>query len=109
MIILIMSQNVPDTAQTISKTKTSESTGGLKENSQSAFDKTSTGFISEVKSLKGFKIAALGPLNITSLTKHIDELKVVMLDQPFDILAINETRLDSSVTSAEIALVGLRY
>jgi hypothetical protein len=112
MIILIMSQNVPDTAQTISKTKTSDSTGGtggLKENSQSAFDKTSTGFISEVKSLKGFKIAALGPLNITSLTKHIDELKVVMLNQPFDILAINETRLDSSITNAEIALVDLRY
>jgi hypothetical protein len=54
------------------------------------------------KSLKGFKIAAL---NITSLTKHIDELKVVMLNQPFDILAINEARLDSSITNAEIALV----
>ena len=64
MIILIMSQNVPDTAQTISKTKTSDSTGGLKENSQSAFDKTSTCFISEVKSLEGFKIAALARLTL---------------------------------------------
>jgi hypothetical protein len=56
--------------------------------------------------LKGFKIAVL---NITSLTKHIDKLKVVMLNQPFDIFAINETRLDSSFTNAEIALGGLQY
>ena len=50
-----MSQNVPDTAQRISRAKTSDGTGGLKVNGQSAFDKTSTGFISVVKSLKGFK------------------------------------------------------
>lgn len=34
--------------------------------------------------MRGFKI---GSLNINSLVKHIDELRVVMINQPLDILA----------------------
>jgi hypothetical protein len=41
----------------------------------------------EIKSKKGFKIEAL---NITALLKHIEELTVVMTNNPFEVLAINE-------------------
>ena len=40
---------------------------------------------------RGFKIALL---NVKSLTKHIDELKVFMANKPLDVLAINESKLD---------------
>jgi hypothetical protein len=39
--------------------------------------------------IRGFK---MGSLNIASLTKHLDELKVLMANEPLDILAINESR-----------------
>ena len=45
-----------------------------------------------IHNLRGFKI---GSLNITSLYRHIDELTVLMAKQTFDILALNETRLDN--------------
>ena len=38
-----------------------------------------------------FKIALL---NVNSLTKHLDELKVFMANKPLDVLAINESKLD---------------
>ena len=40
---------------------------------------------------RGFKIALL---NVNSLTKHIDKLKVFMANKPLDVLAINESKLD---------------
>ena len=40
---------------------------------------------------RGFEMASL---NITSLLKHIDELRVFLHDQNIDVLAINETRLN---------------
>ena len=40
-------------------------------------------------STRGFKLASL---NITSLPKHIDELRVLLADSPVDVLSINETR-----------------
>ena len=43
--------------------------------------------------IRGFKIALL---NVNSLTKHIDELKVFMENKPLDVLAINESKLDDS-------------
>jgi hypothetical protein len=42
--------------------------------------------------LRGFRIAHL---NIGSLIKHFDELLIYMHDKPFDILTLNETRLDN--------------
>ena len=46
-----------------------------------------------IHNLGGFKI---GSLNITSLYKHIDELTVLMAKETFDILAVNEIRLDNT-------------
>ena len=53
---------------------------------------------------KGFKI--IGQLNITSLVKHIEELRIFIYEQPFDILCINETRLDNSISSTEVEISG---
>ena len=36
----------------------------------------------------------MGSLNINSLFKHIDETRILKKDNNFDILAINETKLD---------------
>ena len=47
-----------------------------------------------ISQTRGFK---MGSLNIASLVKHFDELQVFMEEEPFDVLAINETRLDSSI------------
>jgi len=44
---------------------------------------------------KGFKIVAI---NIGSLYKHIDQLRIYMSNKPVDILAINETRLDHTIS-----------
>ena len=44
--------------------------------------------------LKGFKV---GHLNIASLPKHIEELKIFLNEISFDILCINETRLNNSI------------
>ena len=41
-------------------------------------------------------------LNITSLPKRIDELRVLLDKSPIDVLAINETRLDSSISDGEM-------
>ena len=43
------------------------------------------------KLTKGFKY---GQLNINGLLAHIDQLRVLMTDYQFDVLAINETKLD---------------
>jgi hypothetical protein len=48
--------------------------------------------------LKGFKIAAL---NLASLIKHIDELRINMSSNFLDILVINETRLDDTIDQSE--------
>ena len=54
-----------------------------------------------VPNQRGLKIANL---SINSLLKHIDELRINMADQIIDILGINETKLDSSVTQHLISL-----
>ena len=74
-------------------------------NSQSTCDKSPSNYdpLSNIKALKGFKIAAL---NIASLISHIDELKMVMSSQTLDILAINETRLDSTIADKDISIIG---
>ena len=52
---------------------------------------------------RGFKMASL---NITSLLKHIDELRVFLNDQNIDVLAINETRLNESILDQEVKVQG---
>ena len=44
--------------------------------------------------LKGFKIAFF---NIVSLPKYLDELRLRMLSQTLNILALNETSLDNTL------------
>ena len=48
----------------------------------------------------------MGSLNIASLVKHFDELQVFMEEEPFDVLAINETGLDSSILDCSVSLPG---
>lgn len=48
----------------------------------------------------------MGSLNINSLSKHIDELKIYMEDGIFDVLAINETKLDQYDADSLINLPG---
>lgn len=52
---------------------------------------------------RGFKLAAL---NINKLTTHIDELRILLDDNPIDILAINETKLNDNVSDNEVYLSG---
>lgn len=59
-----------------------------------------------VPNVRGLKIASL---NINSLLKHIDELRVCMSKQQVDILAINETKLDSDVPLDLISLEGYTW
>ena len=54
-----------------------------------------------LKTLKGFRV---GHLNITSLVKHVDE--VYMRDEPFDILSINESRLDATIARDTVRIQG---
>jgi len=48
----------------------------------------------------------MGSLNINSLVEHIDELRVVMINQPLDILAINESKLDDNDSDNMLSLRG---
>ena len=41
--------------------------------------------INSLNNLKGMKLASL---NINSITKHIDELRILMKDKPLDLIAI---------------------
>ena len=45
-------------------------------------------------------------LNITSLSKHIDELRVLLQNNSLDLLAINETRLNQIIADNEISISG---
>ena len=53
--------------------------------------------------LKGFKIAFV---NIVSLTKYLDELRLRMQSQTLDILALSETRLDNTFTDSAVSIEG---
>ena len=60
-------------------------------------------FHETVSKMRGFK---MGSLNINSIVKYIDELRVVMLNQPLDILAINESKLDDNDSDNMLSLDG---
>ena len=51
--------------------------------------------------LRGFKIAFL---NIASLRKHIDEIRLNMQNQYLDVLVLNETRLDETICDSEMSI-----
>ena len=52
---------------------------------------------------RGFKIASI---NVNSLTKHIDDLRIFLADNPVDVLAINESKLDDSIKNCELYIPG---
>ena len=45
-------------------------------------------------------------LNIVSLPKHVDELRISNLFMYFDLFALNETRLDSSISDGLVNISG---
>ncbi len=53
---------------------------------------------------KGFRIASLTDVN--SLLKHIDEIRVILEKNPLDVLAINESKIDDSISDNEIKIPG---
>ena len=53
--------------------------------------------------MRGFK---MGSLNINSLVKHINELRVAMINQSLDILAINESKLGDNDCDNMLSLHG---
>ena len=57
--------------------------------------------------VKGSKIACL---NVTSLPKHIDEIRLLLYwSREFEILALNETRLDDSIhRTVKLKLKGMK-
>ena len=57
----------------------------------------------QIRKQRGFKMAFL---NICSLPKHIDELRILMNNSPLDVIALNETRLDHLISSGEVGLSG---
>ena len=54
-------------------------------------------------SKRGFKLALL---NINSLSAHIDELRILLSDRPIDVLAVNESKLDDTISDNEIHISG---
>ena len=56
-----------------------------------------------IPTTRGFKIASI---NLSSLYKHIDQLRIYMLPKIVDILAINETRLDSTIQNGVVSIPG---
>ena len=57
----------------------------------------------DLNNLKGLKVTYL---NINSLLKHIDELRVLMLNNSLDILAMNESKINESISDDEISISG---
>jgi len=56
-----------------------------------------------IQNLKGFRI---GHINIASLTKYIDQLQIYLQKEPFDILSVNETRLDEHIIDSIVNING---
>ena len=59
-----------------------------------------------IPSRRGFRKAHL---NINSLTKYIDELRILLFDYSIDIISINETKLDDTIKSCEVHKTGYEF
>ena len=59
-----------------------------------------------ISSRRCFRIAHL---NINSLTKHIDELRILLFDYSIDITSINETKFDDTIKSCEVHIPGYEF
>ena len=75
---------------------------GFHNSNSTCFVSSETSLLPEFpKNIKGLKICHL---NIRSLPAHIDELRLILDEYPFDILSLNETRLDDSIPGGEISI-----
>ena len=45
-------------------------------------------------------------INVASVSLHIEELRLIIADQCLDLLAVNETRLDSTITDNLVRIDG---
>ena len=48
----------------------------------------------------------IGSINVNSLLLHIDEVRELIKDKGFHILAINETKLDRTITDSLLGVDG---
>ena len=62
-----------------------------------------TGQVVNKPDLKGFSIKHL---NIASLIKHIDQLRINLIDKPCHILNVNETRLSDDINDGFVKIDG---
>jgi len=73
-------------------------------NRELAYDGTSESDLTfSLPKLKGFKIACI---NVVSLPKYLDELRLRMQSQTLDKLALSETRLDNTFTDTAVSIEG---
>ena len=56
-----------------------------------------------LNNIKGLRVASL---NVNSMVKHIDELRILLESKPTDILLINESKIDDTVPDNEIYING---
>ena len=56
-----------------------------------------------ITSCKGFKLACV---NVNSLFKHIDEIRYILINSPLEVLAINESKLDDTISDTEVYIPG---
>ncbi|CAH3157630.1 unnamed protein product [Porites lobata] len=63
----------------------------------------SHGSTSALPSQRGFKLASL---NINKLITHIDQLRILLARKEIDILSINETKLNETISDNEVNISG---
>ena len=61
--------------------------------------------VASVSKAKGFKIMFL---NIYTLLKHLDELRILVDQEMPHVIRINETKIDSSISDTDIQIEGYR-
>ena len=69
-----------------------------KRNTEESHEPTSV-----LPSQRGFKLASL---NINKLITHIDQLRILLVDNEIDILSINETKLNETISDNEVNISG---
>ena len=61
--------------------------------------------VASVSKARGFKIMSL---NIYTLLKHLDELRILVDQEMPHVIGINETKIDSSISDTDIQIEGYR-
>ena len=69
-----------------------------KHNTEKSHEPTSV-----LPSQRGFKLASL---NINKLITHIDQLRILLAHNEIDILSINETKLNETISDNEVNISG---